>query len=67
LAASPLSAGPAEGVWSDQGRKVRDEVILVEVMVETLDRAWWENFREQREVRLKQKSLVIRALGTERL
>ena len=34
---------PAEGVWSDQGRKVRDEVILVEVMVETLDRAWWNN------------------------
>ena len=46
---------------------MRDEVILVEVMVETLDRAWWTNFREQLELRLKQKSLVIRAHGTERL
>jgi hypothetical protein len=61
-----FSRTPAKGVWSDQGRKVRDEVILVEVMVEMLDRAWWGNFREQLEARLKQKSLVIRALGTER-
>jgi hypothetical protein len=34
-----FSRTPEEGVWSDHGRKVRDEVILVEVMVETLDRA----------------------------
>ena len=62
-----FSRTPAEGVWSDHGCKVRDEVILVEVMVETLDRTWWAHFREELQTRLKQKSLVIRALGAERL
>ena len=58
---------PAEGVWSDHGRKVRDEVILVEVMVESLDRPWWMHFRTQLEHRLRQKSLVVRTFAAERL
>ena len=62
-----FSRTPAEGVWSDHGCKVRDDVILVEVMVEALDRAWWAHFRQQLQARLKQKSLVIRALSAEEL
>jgi hypothetical protein len=62
-----FSRTPAEGVWSDRGHRVRDEIILVEVMVETLDRRWWDNFRKTLEERLQQKSLVIRAIAFERL
>jgi hypothetical protein len=62
-----FSRTPAEGVWSDRGRKVRDEVVLVEVLVEQLDRIWWHDFRKRLEERLRQKSIMIRALAADRL
>ena len=62
-----FSRTPAEGVWSDHGRKIRDDVILVEVMVPAIDSIWWAGFREHIEHVMRQKSVVVRALPATRL
>ena len=62
-----FSRTPAEGVWSKQGSNVRDDIILVEVMVEELDVTWWRHFREELEQRLRQQSLVVRVFSVTRL
>ncbi|HVZ27209.1 MAG TPA: hypothetical protein VG798_01000 [Rhizomicrobium sp.] len=56
-----FSRSPAEGVWSHGGEKVRDDIVLVEVMVETLDQGWWQGFGRTLERTLQQQSIVIRA------
>jgi hypothetical protein len=59
---------PASGVWKDeQGEVAREEVVMVEVMMETLDRAWWQSYRRELEARFRQQELLVRALACERL
>jgi hypothetical protein len=58
---------PAMGAWKDEGETVRDEMVLYEVMVERLDRAWWSGYREELERRFQQERVVMRALGAETL
>lgn len=59
---------PASGVWRDeQGDEARDEVVMVEVMVERLARRWWAEYRGQLEERFRQAELVVRALRCDRL
>jgi hypothetical protein len=59
---------PAEGTWEDdEGRVHHDDVVVVEVMVETLDRRWWSGYREELTVRFRQVELVVRATLMESL
>ena len=59
---------PAEGLWSDDGgRPARDDIVVYEVMVESLDRAWWRDFRAALERRFAQEELVVRAQLVEKL
>jgi hypothetical protein len=58
---------PAEGIWKEDGKQSKDDVIIVEVMTAGLDRAWWRGFRERLEKALGQKELVVRAEPIERL
>lgn len=58
---------PAEGVWAHRGQRVRDDIILVEVMTEELDRDWWRAFRARLEKQLRQDTIVIRTHESERL
>jgi hypothetical protein len=44
-----------------------DEVIIFEVMVESLNRTWWRQYRNVLEKRFKQKEVLIRALAMEKL
>jgi len=56
------SRAPAKGVWKPpSGETVRDDIVVYEVMVETLDRRWWAQFRERLERRLGEQELVVRA------
>ena len=53
---------PAVGAWeSESGIICRDDVILVEVMVEAVDEAWWTAYRQKLEQRFSQEKIVIRA------
>ena len=59
---------PASGVWKDeQGAVARDEVVMVEVVVDALDRAWWTGYRGELERRFRQEEILLRALECERL
>ncbi|MBV8799748.1 MAG: hypothetical protein JO208_08080 [Alphaproteobacteria bacterium] len=61
------SRAPAEGVWRDGNTKEKDNIVIVEAMVDDLDRAWWRDFRARLERRLDQKELVVRAQAMEKL
>jgi hypothetical protein len=59
---------PAQGLWSESdGPPKRDDIVVYEVMTDTLDRAWWAEFRRSLERRFAQEELVIRALAVERV
>ena len=49
------------------GRTQQDEVVLFELMTESLNRPWWANYRVELEGRFRQKALVVRALAVEGL
>jgi hypothetical protein len=54
---------PALGVWAHDGARQQDDIIVVEVMVERLDAAWWSAFRSRLERLLSQEKLVVRAFA----
>ena len=59
---------PAAGLWQDDsGAFCSDEIVIFEVMTDSLDRSWWQNYRRQLEARFRQKEIVIRAVLLERI
>ena len=59
---------PAQGTWKEQNGGVDvDEIVVCEVMVESVDRAWWAEYRRTLERRFGQRELIARALQLERL
>jgi hypothetical protein len=59
---------PAEGTWQDdQGRTRREDVVIVEVMTDTLDRQWWSDYATELARRFQQEELVVRAMQFEDL
>jgi hypothetical protein len=58
---------PAEGLWADDDRVVRDDIVVFEVMADKLDRSWWRALRQRLEETLRQKEVVIRRYRIERL
>jgi hypothetical protein len=62
-----FSRVPAKGRWIKADRVEKDDVIVVEVMTETLDRAWWKSFRERLERDMGQTEIVIRSHAIDRL
>lgn len=58
---------PAKGLWEDGGGVERDDIVVYEVMVEQLDRAWWAGYREDLASRFGQKEMVLRAQAIELL
>ena len=59
---------PAQGLWAEDGEPPqRDDIIVYEVMADTLDRSWWRSFRELLEQRFAQDELVVRSQQVERL
>jgi hypothetical protein len=59
---------PAKGAWKDdEGDVARDDVVIVEVMADELDRGWWADYRRALEADFRQDEIVIRATPMERL
>ena len=63
------SRSPATGLWKrdDDEAIERDQVIMVEVVVDVFDRDWWSAYREQLEQRFGQEEVLTRALAMERI
>ena len=59
---------PAVGVWENEsGAVCRDDIVLFEVMVDGVDRAWWETYRRMLEQQFNQDAILIRATEVELL
>jgi hypothetical protein len=53
---------PASGLWQESdGQAVHDDIVIYEVMTDTLDPAWWGGRRAELELQFAQQSLVVRA------
>lgn len=62
-----FSRSPAKGKWLNSDQEQRDDVIVIEVMADSLDRAWWKSFRGRLEDEMAQSEIVVRALLIDRL
>lgn len=60
---------PATGLWKreEDDHIERDQLIMVEVVVEVLDREWWAGYREELERRFGQEEVHARALPVEKI
>lgn len=55
---------PAKGLWTaPDGRREEDEVVMVEVVTETFDRAWWKSYATMLARRFSQQTIHVRALS----
>ena len=62
------SRSPATGLWKRDDEEIeRDQVIMIEVVVDAFDREWWARYREQLETRFGQEEVLARALAMERI
>jgi inorganic pyrophosphatase len=53
---------PASGLWKADEGLIKDDILVIEVMVDCLDNAFWKKFKTQLEKNFDQKSIVIRHL-----
>jgi hypothetical protein len=59
---------PASGLWeAESGRKIRDDMVIYEVMAPQLDEPWWAAVRARLERQFQQEELVVRAQEIRRL
>ena len=62
-----FTRSPAQGTTTGGGKTVHDDIIVFEVMTETLDVPWWRNYRRQLEREFRQDEIVLRAQSYEPL
>jgi hypothetical protein len=59
---------PASGLWVTPTDDLkRDDMIVYEVLVSTLDRDWWTNYRAKLQDCFQQDEVLVRATETEML
>lgn len=63
------SRSPATGLWKrdDDEAIERDQVIMVEVVVDVFDREWWAAYREKLEARFGQEEVHARVIAMEQI
>lgn len=58
---------PADGRWKTVEATEHDDIAVIEVMAETVERDWWVALRRRLEREFNQEEVVIRCHQTERL
>ena len=59
---------PAEGLWTaPDGQTEEDDVVMIEIVTETFDRAWWRAYAATLARRFGQDSIHVRAMRVELL
>jgi hypothetical protein len=61
------SRAPAEGRWKQDADTEHDDIVVIEVMDEDLDRAFWSAYRCELEKRFRQDVVIVRAQPIELL
>jgi hypothetical protein len=63
-----FTRAPAEGLWRSGSEKAsRDDIVVLEVMAERIDRDWWSAYKRDLEARFRQREIVMRAQEIELL
>ena len=62
-----FTRSPAEGLWKEGGETERDDIVILEVIADWLDRGWWRGYRTLLERRFRQDEIVVRAREVELL
>ena len=62
-----FTRAPAQGVVKYGAEKVHDDIVVLEVMAQQLDRNWWREFRQKLERDFAQDEIMIRATEVARL
>jgi hypothetical protein len=62
-----FARSPAQGSWRSGDATEHDDIIVLEVMAEDLDREWWTNLRNDLMREFRQDDIVIRSHEIERL
>ena len=65
--ATSFTRSPAEGRWKSGQSTERDDIAVIEVMAEIVEREWWAELRRRLEHDFDQDEVVIRSQRTERL
>lgn len=56
-----FSRNPAKGIsLQEDNERSEDDIIIYEVMVETVDRAWWRSYKRLLELLFQQEEILIR-------
>jgi hypothetical protein len=59
---------PAKGWWiAPDGHTEQDDVVMVEVVAETFDRAWWRTYATTLAARFDQENIHVRAVPVDML
>ena len=59
---------PAQGSWTaEDGEVEHDDVVMVEVVTDRFDRAWWRAYAADLALRFRQETIHVRALPIELL
>ena len=61
-----FTRAPAEGLSDEEDGRSRDQIVIFEVMADSLDRNWWRSYREELERRFRQDEIVVRGREIER-
>jgi hypothetical protein len=62
-----FTRSPAEGRWKSGQSTERDDIAVIEVMVETVERDYWAEMRRRLENEFHQDEVIIRCQRTEPL
>ena len=59
---------PAKGLWTaPDGHTEQDDVVMVEVVTDTFDRAWWRTYATTLAERFGQETIHLRAVPVDML
>ena|SRR5215216_2511933 len=56
-----FTRAPAQGLWTNEGKTHRDDIVVFEVMATKIDVQWWKRYRQSLETMFRQDTIVIRA------
>lgn len=58
-----FTRSPAKGITAEEGDdRAEDDIVVYEVMVQSLDATWWSSYKRQLEQRFQQREILIRAI-----
>ena len=57
-----LFRSPAQGRWRKEGATEHDDIVVLEVLADAIDRAWWSNLRRDLMRELRQDDIELSAV-----